>query len=220
MVALSAGEWRLARCDGECRRSLVWKLSRRFRRLAHERRRGVVRERRRGQTLSRMDQRLFRTALRGQSARGEGLPRPSIEGDWPYLWIDATYEKVRQQGCASCRSRSASTAMADAKFSTAFLRKLVGRGLRGEGIKRMHFMRNVLAHVGKRGRRVVSAFIATAFPKDDGEAAQAQWRKIADQLRPQATSSPTSSKRLRRMCSLHDVPPPPPRHRSKRKTVV
>lgn len=23
----------------------------------------------------------------------------SIEGDWPYLWIDATYVKVRQQGC-------------------------------------------------------------------------------------------------------------------------
>ncbi|MHC2440322.1 transposase-like protein [Bradyrhizobium sp. USDA 4451] len=25
------------------------------------------------------------------------LGRP-IEGDWPYLWIDATYVKVRQQG--------------------------------------------------------------------------------------------------------------------------
>jgi putative transposase len=25
------------------------------------------------------------------------LDRP-IEGDWPYLWIDATYEKVRQNG--------------------------------------------------------------------------------------------------------------------------
>lgn len=25
------------------------------------------------------------------------LARP-IEGDWPYLWIDATYVKVRQQG--------------------------------------------------------------------------------------------------------------------------
>lgn len=26
------------------------------------------------------------------------LTRP-IEGDWPYLWIDATYLKVRQGGC-------------------------------------------------------------------------------------------------------------------------
>ena len=35
---------------------------------------------------------------------------------------------------------------------------------------RVHFMRNVLAHAGKSGRRVVSAFIATAFAQDDAEA--------------------------------------------------
>jgi transposase-like protein len=49
---------------------------------------------------------------------------------------------------------------------------------------RVHFMRNVLAHAGRQGRRVVSAFIATAFAQDDAEAARAQWRRIADQLRP------------------------------------
>jgi putative transposase len=32
-------------------------------------------------------------------------------------------------------------------------------------------MRNVLAHAGKPGRRVVSAFIATAFAQDDAKAA-------------------------------------------------
>ncbi len=92
-------------------------------------------------------------------------------------------------------------------FWTAFLRKLARRGLRGvklvisdahEGIKaavskvlratwqrcRVHFMRNVLAHAGKSGRRVVSAFIATAFAQDDAGAAKTQWRKVADQLRP------------------------------------
>jgi transposase-like protein len=37
---------------------------------------------------------------------------------------------------------------------------------------------------GESGRRVVSAFIATAFAQDDAEAARAQWRKVADQLRP------------------------------------
>ena len=70
----------------------------------------------------------------------------------------------------------------------AFLRKLARRGLRGlklvvsdahEGIKsavskvftaswqrcRVHFMRNALAHAGRSGRRVVSAFIATASPR-------------------------------------------------------
>jgi putative transposase len=49
---------------------------------------------------------------------------------------------------------------------------------------RVHFMRNVLAHAGKSGRRVVSALIATAFAQDHDEAAKAQWRKVADQLRP------------------------------------
>jgi putative transposase len=45
-------------------------------------------------------------------------------------------------------------------------------------------MRNALAHAGKSGRRVVSAFIATAFAQDDAKAASQQWRKVADQLRP------------------------------------
>lgn len=48
------------------------------------------------------------------------LERP-IEGDWPYLWIDATYLKVRR-GAAGVWSRSpsssppASTETADARF--------------------------------------------------------------------------------------------------------
>lgn len=45
-------------------------------------------------------------------------------------------------------------------------------------------MRNALAHAGKSGRRVVSAFTATAFAQDDAEAARVQWRKAADQLQP------------------------------------
>ncbi len=92
-------------------------------------------------------------------------------------------------------------------FWTAFLRSLARRGLRGvklvisdahEGIKaaaskvlsctwqrcRVHFMRNVLAHAGKSGRRVVSAFVGTAFAQDDAICARDQWRKVADQLRP------------------------------------
>ena len=45
-------------------------------------------------------------------------------------------------------------------------------------------MRNLLAHAGKQGRRVVSAFVATAFAQDDADSARAQWRLVADQLRP------------------------------------
>ena len=48
---------------------------------------------------------------------------------------------------------------------------------------RVHFARNVLAHAGKSGRRVVSAFIATAFAQETAEAASIQWRAVADQIR-------------------------------------
>jgi len=150
------------------------------------------------------------------------LDRP-IEGEWPYIWIDATYVKVRQNnrivsvaiilaigvnndGRREVLGMDIGPSEAET-FWTAFLRKLARRGLRGvklvtsdahEGIKaavgkvmnatwqrcRVHFMRNALAHAGKSGRRVVSAFIATAFAQDDAGAARTQWRKVADQLRP------------------------------------
>jgi len=160
------------------------------------------------------------------------LERP-LEGDWPYVWLDATYVKVRQDGRivsvaviiavgANTAGRREVLGMAigpsEAEtFWTDFLRKLARRGLRGvklvvsdahEGIKasvskvlcatwqrcRVHFMRNVLAHAGKQGRRVVSAFIGTAFAQDDAQAARAQWRQVADQLRP----------RVRKLAELMD----------------
>ena len=150
------------------------------------------------------------------------LHRP-LEGDWPYLWLDATYLKVRQSGrIVSVAAIVAIGVNSDGRrevlgleigaseaetFWTEFLRELARRGLRGvklvvsdahEGLKaavarvlnatwqrcRVHFMRNVLAHAGKQGRRVVAAFIATAFAQDDAAAARAQWRQVADQLRP------------------------------------
>ena len=153
---------------------------------------------------------------------GAFLDRP-LEGDWPYLWIDATYLKVRQNGrIVPVAVIVAVGVNADGRrevlgmdigpseaetFWTAFLRKLARRGLRGvklvisdahEGIRaavskvlnatwqrcRVHFMRNALAHAGKSGRRVVSAFVATAFAQDDAESAKQQWRRVADQLRP------------------------------------
>jgi putative transposase len=150
------------------------------------------------------------------------LERP-IEGEWPYLWIDATYVKVRQDhrivsvavivavgvntdGRREVLGLDIGPSEAET-FWTEFLRKLARRGLRGvklvisdahEGIRasvakvmtaswqrcRVHFMRNVLAHAGRSGRRVVSAFIATAFAQEDAEAARQQWRRVADQLRP------------------------------------
>ena len=48
---------------------------------------------------------------------------------------------------------------------------------------RVHFMRNALAHAGKTQRRIVSAWIGTAFAQD-AAAARKQWREVADQVRP------------------------------------
>lgn len=149
------------------------------------------------------------------------LDRP-IEGDWPYLWLDATYLKMRQNGrIVSVAVTIAIGTNGDGRrevlgmaighseaetFWMEFLRKLTRRGLRGvklvisdahEGLKasiarilkatwqrcRVHFMRNVLAHAGKHGRAVVSAFIGTAFAQTDAKAARDQWRQVANQLR-------------------------------------
>jgi transposase-like protein len=41
----------------------------------------------------------------------------------------------------------------------------------------------VSAHAGRSGRRVVSAFIGTAFAQKDAKTARDQWRRVADQLR-------------------------------------
>ena len=150
------------------------------------------------------------------------VDRP-IEGDWPYLWIDATYLKVRRGGrIVSVAAIIAVGVNTDGRREVLgleigaseaepiwreFLRKLTRRGLRGvklviadahEGLKaavskvlcatwqrcRVHFMRNVLAHAGKSGRRVVSAFIGTAFAQETPQAASLQWRAVADQIRP------------------------------------
>jgi putative transposase len=48
----------------------------------------------------------------------------------------------------------------------------------------VHFARNALVHAGKTQRRIVSAWIGTAYAQDDAAAAHAQWRSVADQLRP------------------------------------
>ena len=152
------------------------------------------------------------------------LERP-LEGDWHYLWLDATYVKVREAGRIVPVAVTVAVAVNDQgrrevlgmaighseaeTFWTEFLRSLTRRGLSDvklvisddhKGLKaaatrilgatwqrcRIHFMRNLLAHAGRQGRRVVSAFVATAFAQDDAGAASAQWRLVADQLRTKA----------------------------------
>ena len=149
------------------------------------------------------------------------LDRP-LEGEWPYLWLDATYVKMHEAGRIVPVAVTIAVAVNDQgrrevlgmaigaseaeTFWTSFLRSLVQRGLKGvklvisddhKGLKaaatrilgatwqrcRIHFMRNLLAHAGRQGRRITSAFVAFAFVQDDAEAASAQWRQVADQLR-------------------------------------
>ncbi len=49
---------------------------------------------------------------------------------------------------------------------------------------RVHFARNALAHAGKAQRRIVSAWIGTAYAQEDAPRRHTQWRTVADQLRP------------------------------------
>ena len=150
------------------------------------------------------------------------LTRP-LEGDWPYVWLDATYIKVRRDhrivsaavivavGVNTDGRREVlgmTTGHSEAEpFWVEFLRSLARRGLRGvklvisdahEGLKaaitkvlsatwqrcRVHFMRNALSYAGKTQKRVVSAWVGTAFAQDDAAAARKQWRDVADQMRP------------------------------------
>ena len=155
------------------------------------------------------------------------LTRP-IEGEWPYIWLDATYVKARRGhhivAVAVIPGSSPGTAVgvntdgrrevlgmaighSEAEpFWVDFLRNLARRGLRGvklvvsdahEGLKaaitkvlsatwqrcRVHFMRNALAYAGKTQRRIVSAWVGTAFAQNDAASARKQWREVADQVR-------------------------------------
>src|SRR6188768_679865 len=146
----------------------------------------------------------------------------SLEGDWPYLWIDATYVKTREAGrIVSVAVIVAVGVNSDGQrevlglkvghleaepFWTEFLRSLNRRGAARRQARhqrqprghqgaiakvfkatwqrcRVHFMRNALAHAGKTQRPMVSAAIGTVFVQDSAEAARAQWRTVADQLR-------------------------------------
>ena len=159
------------------------------------------------------------------------LNRP-LEGDWPYVWLDATYVKARRDGrIVSVAVIIAVGVNGDGRrevlgmtvgaseaetFWTDFLRQLARRGLRGvklvvsdahEGLKaavarvlsaawqrcHVHFMRNVLAHAGKQGRRVVSAFIATAFAQvfSPTSSGRGSGNSPSSWMRPSRTCSPT-----------------------------
>jgi transposase-like protein len=114
------------------------------------------------------------------------LARP-IEGDWPYLWIDATYVKVRQSGRIISVALIVAVAVnSDGRrevlgmdigpseaepFRTEFLRKLARRGLRGvklvisdahEGIKAA--VAKTLYALASPASSVVAVVNCTVYP--------------------------------------------------------
>ena len=141
-----------------------------------------------------------------------------LEGEYPYLWLDALYLKVRQNhrivSMATVIAIGVDTqgrrhilgfalgASEESAFWLDFLRSLVQRGLKGvqlvtsdahEGLKtainqvlveatwqrcRVHFMRNVLAHVPKRDKALIAAAIRTVFAQPDRDAAKQQLAEV------------------------------------------
>ena len=131
------------------------------------------------------------------------LNRP-LEGDWPYLWLDATYVKVRQVGrivsvaviiavavnAQGRREVLGITVMpSEAEtFWTEFISD-AHEGLKAAAAKvlgaswqrcRVHFMRNALACVGKRNRAMVAAALRNTFEQPNREVAREQWKKLLD----------------------------------------
>jgi putative transposase len=150
------------------------------------------------------------------------LQRP-IEGDWPYLWLDATHVKARRDhhiasvavivavelntdGRRDVLGMTIGTSEAEPLW-VEVLHSLARRALRGvrlvvsdahQGLKAaitkvlgatwqrcpLHFMRDAMAYAGKTQRRVVCAWIGTAFAQDDADAARMQWRQVGSRPAP------------------------------------
>jgi len=146
-----------------------------------------------------------------------------LEASYPYLWLDATYMKVRQNhrivsqalviaiGVRETGEREilgfALGAGEESGFWQEFLRDLIDRGLKGVqlvvsdahvGLKmaiehvltgaswqrcRVHFMRNVLAHIPQGDKSMVAAAIRTIFAQPDRQAASQQLAEVVQAMR-------------------------------------
>ncbi|RME56641.1 IS256 family transposase [Candidatus Parcubacteria bacterium] len=112
---------------------------------------------------------------------------------------------IREDGRRVILGFSVGAAESEA-FWSEFLRSLVARGLSGvqlvvsdahEGLRRalgkvfpratwqrcrVHFMRNLLAHVPQKDKKQVAAWVRTIFAQPDLQAAQAQLGRVRDEL--------------------------------------
>jgi transposase-like protein len=147
-----------------------------------------------------------------------------LEGQYPYVWLDALYLKVRQNHRVVSQAVVIAVAVThegertvlgfdvgaseEEAFWLEFLRSLVKRGLKGvqlvisdahEGLKsavgtvfagtswqrcRVHFVRNVLAHIPKGDKAMVAAAVRTIFAQPGRDAAGRQLRYVAKTIKP------------------------------------
>ncbi len=147
-----------------------------------------------------------------------------LDGQYPYVWLDALYLKVRQNHRVVSQAVVIAVAVThegertvlgfdvgaseEEAFWLEFLRSLVKRGLKGvqlvvsdahEGLKsavgtvfagtswqrcRVHFVRNVLAHIPKGDKAMVAAAVRTIFAQPSREGAGRQLRYVAETIEP------------------------------------
>jgi transposase-like protein len=145
-----------------------------------------------------------------------------LEEEYPYVWLDALYLKVRQNHrvvslavviAVAVTNQGQRTILGfdvggseEEAFWLQFLRSLVKRGLKGvqliisdahEGLKaavnkvfagaswqrcRVHFVRNVLAHIPKGDKAMIAAAVRTVFAQPDRKAAGRQLRYVAEKI--------------------------------------
>jgi len=127
-------------------------------------------------------------------------------GGFTYVWFDARYEHVREDGMREVLGFEVQRVENEAYWDD-FLRGLVERGLTGvrlaisdahEGLRRaiekrlptaqwqrcrVHFMRNLAQRVGKRQRPALMAVVKTIFAQECHEKALAQRQLVAASLR-------------------------------------
>lgn len=148
--------------------------------------------------------------------------RPLDRGPYPYVWLDALQVRSREVGRIVPVSVVVATGInregtkeilgvdvitgEDGAGWTAFLRALVGRGLRGvelavsdahAGLRqaiaavlpgtswqrcRTHFMRNLLAKIPKRAQPPVAALVRSIFAQTDADQVYEQHRSVVDKL--------------------------------------
>lgn len=147
-----------------------------------------------------------------------------LDAEYPYLWVDARYEHVREDGrvvsmavviAYGVRADGVREVLGldvglreDVEHWRSFFQEQTGRGLRGvqlvisdahPGLKqairevfvgatwqrcRVHFMRNLLALVGKPHQAMVAATVRPLFEQPDAASAQAQLAHVCETLQP------------------------------------